>query len=77
MSKIEKTGHYRRDHEKQFPFDEVVRFVKTVKGKKIGENGIKFSKRTKNKEFYVFCLVDKKRNVLKVLNAKKRLKKKD
>lgn len=76
MEKIEKTGHYRRDHEKEFPFDEVVRFVKTVKGKKIGENGIIFLKRTKKKTIYVFCSIDERKNVLKVVNAEKQPKKK-
>lgn len=74
MYKIEKTKHYRRDHERDFPFEEVVKFVTTVKGKKIGENGIKFERKTKKKTTYVFCFIDRKKNLLKVVNAKKEVK---
>ncbi|MBU2589985.1 MAG: hypothetical protein KKA65_01825 [Nanoarchaeota archaeon] len=59
------TEHYKRFHEKDVPWEQVLRIIFTTKSKKKGKNIFEF----KNKKFYVLCC--KEGDNLKVINAKK------
>lgn len=65
--KIVKTTHYRKFHERFVPWSLVVETIFTGKQKKKGKNFIEF----KGRKTKVFCMKDKSRNLLKVINAKK------
>lgn len=65
--KIVKTMHYRRFHERFVPWSLVVETIFTGKQKRKGKDFIEF----RGRNLYVFCKRDKKRNLLKVINAKK------
>lgn len=66
--KIVKTLHYKKFHERFIPWSLVVQTIFTGKQKKKGRDFIEF----KGKNVYVFCKRDKNRNVLKVINAKRK-----
>lgn len=69
--RIEKTAHYREKHEREFPFELVKEIISSTRGKRLGQNLIRFDRRTEKHIIYVLCSVDEKQGVLKVINAKR------
>lgn len=65
--KIVKTQHFKEEHQKFISWSLVVETIFTGKQKRKGKYFIEF----KGKQIYVLCKEDKKRNILKVINAKK------
>lgn len=68
--KIVKTFHFKRHHERFIEWSLVVETIFTGKQKRKGENIIEFKSR--GGRVYVLCSLDKKHNILRVINAKKR-----
>ncbi|MFH1587394.1 MAG: hypothetical protein ABID38_06050 [Candidatus Diapherotrites archaeon] len=65
--KIVKTTHYKKYHKRFIPWSLVIGTIFTGKQKRKGKDFIEF----KGKKVYVLCKRDKKRNILKVINAKR------
>ena len=65
---IEKTTHYKRQHEHDVPWDVVVHAIFTTKRKKIGEYLYSFT----SEHYYILAKLDGR--TLKVINAKRRKK---
>ncbi len=65
--KIVKTAHYKKFHERFVPWSLVVETIFTGKQKKKGKDFIEF----RGRKTQILCKKDKKRNLLKVINAKK------
>jgi len=63
---VEKTAHYRKEHESDVPWDTVLRMVFTTKRKRIGEHLYSFT----TKEYYVLANLEGR--TLKIVNAKRR-----
>lgn len=60
------TKHYERFHEREVPWEQVIRAIFTTKRKRKGQNIFEF----KSKKFYVLCC--KEGDTLKVINAKRK-----
>ena len=71
--KIKKTYHYIVEHERDVPWDVVLEVIRTTKGKRVGPNLIRYIRRSKKREIYVLCGLDREGN-LRVINAKIRKK---
>lgn len=69
--RIEKTAHYIERHERDFPFELVKDIIRSTKGIRLGQNLIRFDRRTEKHIIYVLCSIDEKQGVLKVINAKR------
>ena len=65
--KIVKTIHYKKFHERFVPWSLVVETIFTGKQKGKGKDFIEF----RGRKTQILCKKDKKRNSLKVINAKK------
>ena len=65
FEKIEKTLHYRKEHEEEVPWDLVLKIVFKTKRKMKSKNLIEF----KTSRYYVLAKLENK--VLKIINAKK------
>jgi hypothetical protein len=65
--RIVKTAHYKKFHERFVPWSSVVETIFTGKQRKKGKDFIEF----RGRKLYVLCKRDKKRHLLKVINAKK------
>jgi len=66
--KIVKTAHFKKFHERFVPWSLVVETIFTGKQKRKGKDLIEF----RGRKIYVFCKRDRERNMLKVINAKRR-----
>lgn len=67
---IRKTLHYIREHEAEVDWSTVLRVVQSTKGERIGDNLIRYLRRTKSGRIYVLGAIDSNGD-LRVINAKR------